>query len=164
MKILVSDMGGVLYSFDSSFDPGKHQENFDLVMNQLVSDNYGIKEQLEGEWKAVNKGLLTVYPNKKAVKNLLSNLEKYQLVIVSTSLVKTSELILEKIGLKNRATKIFDMSDYGSKKDREAWKKIFQQLESVDVVVEDSETNLKAANLAAIDLGFKPKIYSKISF
>ena len=163
MKTLVSDMGGVLYCFDPSFDPTKHQENFDEAMKSLGLENADSKSQLAGEWVAIGKGLLKIYPIKKGVDNLLSNLTKYQLIIVSTSLIKTSELILNKIGLKNKARKIVDMSDYGSKKDKEAWKRVFNQLENVDIIVEDSEKNLKAASQAAEELGFETKIYKDIS-
>jgi len=162
MKVIVSDMGGVLYSFDASFDSERHQQEFDKVMQKLNKSNATIKDQLEGEWRVVSQGLLNVYPIKGGVERMLENLESYKLVIVSTSLVKTSEHILEKIGLGKKAWKVFDISDFGSKKDGEAWKAIFRQLPAVDVIVEDGEKNLVAAEQAARKLGFTPKVYKEV--
>lgn len=158
----MSDMGGVLYSFNSSFDPDKHQQEFDRVMQKLGKDSAATKEQLEGEWEAVNQGLLKIYPIKGNVEKMLANLKSYKLVVVSTSLIKTSELILEKIGLGKKAWKVFDMSDFGSKKDPSAWKKVFSQLHMVDVIVEDGEKNLLAAEQAARELGFAPKVFKEV--
>jgi len=114
-------MGGVLYSFDSTFDPIVHEENFSHAIEALGKKGLSTKEQLEGEWLAVKSGRLVVYPQVEGVSNLLASLNKFKLVIVSTSLVKTSNLILQKVGLGGKAWKVFDMSDFGSKKDPEAW-------------------------------------------
>ena len=162
MKVIVSDMGGVLYSFDPGFDPDKHQEEFDRAMQKLGKEGAPIKEQLGGEWEAVRGELLKIYAVKRGVENMLVNLKSYKLVIVSTSLIKTSHLILEKIGLGKRAWKIFDISDFGSKQDPNAWRKIFEHLPSVDVIVEDGEKNLVAAQRAAKELGFTPKVFKDV--
>ncbi len=155
-------MGGVLYSFDVSFNPEIHQQRFDEAMRKLGKENLSIGEQLEGEWEAVNRGLLKIYPIKNGIDNVLRNLEEYKLVVVSTSLVKTSELILDKIGLKDKAWKIYNMSDYGSKKDSESWKNIFKLLPGVDVIVEDGEKNLIAAHNAASELGLVSRTYTEV--
>ena len=162
MKVIVSDMGGVLYSFDPGFDPDKHQEEFDRAMQKLGKEGAPIKEQLAGEWEAVRGELLKIYAVKRGVENMLVNLKSYKLVIVSTSLIKTSQLILEKIGLEKKAWKTFDMSDFGSKKDPTAWKKTFEHLHTIDVIVEDNERNLAAAQLAAKELGFTPKAFKEV--
>lgn len=162
MKILVSDMGGVLYSFDAGFDPEAHQRKFDKMMEKLGRGGSSTKEQLVGEWEAVNNGWLKVYPVKKGVESMLINLKSYKLVVVSTSLTKTSELILEKIGLAKKAWRIYDMSDFGSKKDPGAWRMIFKSLPRVDAIVEDGEKNLEAARQAAGELGFTAKAFSQV--
>lgn len=159
MKILVSDMGGVLYSYHPSFDPVKHEEEFNKEIEKLVKDKENIKEVLRGEWEAINSGALKVYPNNDGIKNFVKNLKIYHCVVVSTSLVKTSRFILEKFSIPLENIDIFDISDYGSKKESEAWKKIFVKLPSVDVIVEDNEKNLNAALKAATELGYNPKIY-----
>lgn len=155
-------MGGVLYSFDATFDPNKHQEEFDKAIKKLGKEGTSVKEQLEAEWEAVITGLLSIYPVIDGVKNMQSNLKDFKLVVVSTSLVKTSELILEKIGLGKRAWMVFDMSEFGSKKDTQAWKAIFQQLPTVDVIVEDGKKNLTVAEQAARELGFSPKVFKEV--
>lgn len=163
MKILVSDMGGVLYSFDRNFDSDIHLENFKAAVKKFGRPNPTPKEEMEAEWQAISSGFLKFYPHKEGITNTLINLERgYRLVVVATSLVKTTETILAKIGLSGKAWKIFDISDYGSKKDSEAWKKIFQTLPGVDVIAEDGEKNLTAATQAAADLGFKPQTFIKM--
>ena len=62
MKTIITDMGGVLYSFDASHDPVKHREAFDEVMRQLGISGADLKVQLEGEKDAIKKGLLKIYP------------------------------------------------------------------------------------------------------
>jgi len=162
MKLLVSDMGGILYSFDSAQDPMRHEEKFDEAMKELGLTDAPLKDQLEGEWRAVNSGLLKVYPPREGVENLLRNLQEWKLVIVSTSRVKTSDWILKKIGVKIDPFRIFDMSDYGGKKDPGAWQKVFEQLPGVEAIVEDGRENLRAAGEAARDLGFAPTLYSRM--
>ncbi len=162
MKVLVSDMGGVLYSYDPGFDPNKHEKVFEKAMFKLGKADADIKSQLEGELEAVRSGRLKIYSNKFAVENLRASLEDYELVVVSTALVATSRLILERLGLGNVAKKIFDMSDYGSKKERAVWTQIFKQLARIDVIVEDGAANLQAAEEAAKALGFSPKVFKKM--
>lgn len=156
-------MGGVLYSFDPSFDPLKHQQKFDEAMRSLGKESLPVKGQLEGEWEAVNKNILRVYPNKTAVGAVFDLLKDHKLVIVSTSLAKTSKLILKKIGLEGVAWKVFDMSDFGSKKDSGSWKKIFKSLHSVDVIIEDGKENLEAALQAAKELNLTAKGYTSVT-
>jgi len=160
MKILVTDMGGVLYSADPGFDPIKHLENFERAKLELGCVTTDFKSQLEAEWLAVEKGTLKIYPIESGISNLKHNLDNCKVVIVSTSLVKTSKFILEKLGIKTNDFDIYDMSDYGSKKDKEAWRKIFEKYDSIDYIVEDGESNLKAANEAARELGFAPKTFT----
>lgn len=162
MKVMVSDMGGVLYSYDKTLNADKHLENFNKVMGDLYKGGSPTNEISEVEWRAVNDGRLKIYPVKRGVENMLANLGNYQLVIVSNSFVKTSELILDKVGLRNRARKIFDVAEFGNKKDPEMWKKIFRQLPRVDVIIEDGEKNLAAAIQAAKELGMTPETYKEV--
>jgi FMN phosphatase YigB (HAD superfamily) len=159
MKIMVSDMGGVLYSFDKSYEAAKHQLAFDEVMEKMGKENDDIKSQLEGEYEAIQKGELTVYPMENGINNLRKNIGQCKVVIVSTSLVKTSKLILERFGLSSNIFDIYDMSDYGSKKDKGVWKKIFLEYESIDFIVEDGRDNLEAAKAAARELGYSPETF-----
>ena len=155
-------MGGVLYSFDPSQNPERHGDRFDEAMKKLGLTDAPLKEQLEGEWKAVKSGLLKIYPNREGVENLLENLREWELVVVSTSRVKTSDWILKKIGVEKDPFRIFDMSDYGSKKDPDAWRKVFEQLPGIGAIVEDGEENLRAAGEAANGLGFVPALYTQM--
>lgn len=159
MTNLISDLGGVIYSFDPTLDPAKHQTIFnDLIKtNQLVSSN--LKDILEFEWTAIISGQLKIYPIKTGIDNLLRNLSLYKLVVVSTSLTKTSKLILETLIIPSVGVEIFDISDYGSKKDKKAWQEIFQKYTRVDVIVEDDPQNLLAATNAAFELGFRPEAH-----
>ena len=151
-------MSGVLYSYDPGFDPDKHLEIFDRVMGEMDEG----KDKLEGEREAIEDGRLVVYPVKKGVENMLFNLKIYKLVVVSNSLIPITELVLERIGLGNKAWKIFDSGELGSKKDPEMWKKIFRQLPRVDVLIEDRESNLVAAEQAARELGLAPKVFKEV--
>ena len=129
---------------------------------KLGRDKGDTKNQLEGEYSAVQNGDLTVYPVKTGIENLVKNMLTCRVVIVSTSLVKTSRLILEKSGVETSGVDFYDMSDFGSKKDKNAWKKIFEKYESVDYIVEDGKNNLEAAKEAAVDLGFRPKLFTSM--
>lgn len=157
MKTLISDMGGVLYSFDPLFKPKKHQEEYDRMLELSGKLNTDMKSQLEAEWQAVITGLIKIYPNQEGVRNLLENVKHHNLVIVSTSLEKTSEYILNSFGIPITEAKIFNMADYGSKKDKNAWKQIFKNLPSIDFIVEDGKSNLEAAVEAAKELGSNPQ-------
>jgi len=162
MKTLITDMGGVIYSFDSTFDPNKHQEAFDIVLKKQNMFDSDLKSQLEIELKSIQSKNLVPYPVEIGITNLNLNILKLKIVIVSTSLVRTSKLILEKFGINTDNIDFFDMSDFGSKKDKEAWKTIFKKYKSIDYIVEDGEINLKAANLAAQELGFSPKTFTSM--
>jgi len=159
MKNLVSDVGGVLYSFDPSFDPRKHEAAFVKAMEYLGKAKLDLKSQLEGEREAVAEGLLQIYPHRSGVRNFLKNLTFYHGILVATSLPETTRYILRQIGIPTAGLEIFDMSDYGSKKDKEAWKKILRNYSQIDVIVEDGEKNLAAAGEAAAELGFTPRLY-----
>jgi hypothetical protein len=175
MKILVSDLGGVLYSFDPTFSPKKHEQEFVRGLTKVerldsslkgVADEFtrGIitKRTLQAECLALEKGILKVFPIFKGAVNLVKNLKTFQLVVVATSLKKSSEFILGQIDPRIKADYIFDVSDYGSKKDWLTWKKIFAQLPRVDVIVEDGEKNLEAAGLAARELGLTPQLFASM--
>lgn len=170
MKTLISDLGGVLYSFSKTFDPDEHENEFLKALESLecteefngIVAEYKIgmsKKILIAENKAVTTGILKIYPNKKGVNNLISNLNIYDLFVVSTSLVDTSKFVLETVGINLEHIKIFDMSDCGSKKDIKSWEKIFSKLPNVDIIVEDGKKNLEAAGIAANRLGYSPKLY-----
>lgn len=153
---LFSDLGGILYSFDPSFDPIKHQLAFDRVVMSSIDPNTPVKQILEFEKRAITSGTLKIFPASTAISNLIHNLESHRLIIVSTSLVSTSELILDMLKIPTVGVDIYDMSDFGSKKAVGSWKSIFQQYTSVDVIVEDTPQNLLSASNAAFDLGFRP--------
>lgn len=159
MKLLVSDMGGVLYSYDRLFDQAGHQRAFDEVIKRAWLEDSDLKPKLEAEYQAVVSGELMVYPMESGLSNLGKNLTTCKVVIVSTALSKTSRYILEKFGLGADMFDIYDMSDFGSKKDKNAWKKIFGNYGSIDYVVEDGKENLEAAGEAAEELGFEPELF-----
>ncbi len=162
MKILISDMGGVIYSFDPSFDPQKHEAEFNRAMIAVGKSESNLSDQLQDEWEAVNRGLLQVYPNKTGIDNFVKNLNWYHGVIVATSKVETTKWILDKFTIPLDNLDIFDISIYGSKKDKNAWYQIFKDYQSIDVIVEDSEKNLTIAKECANELGFGPKTYTSM--
>jgi FMN phosphatase YigB (HAD superfamily) len=153
---LFSDLGGILYSFDPTFDSVKHQQEFDRVVMSGIDPSTPIKQILELEKKYISNGSLKIYPASEAIANLIHNLESHRLIVVSTSLVSTSQIILETLNVPTVGVDIYDFSDFGSKKDVDSWKAIFHQYTSVDVIVEDTPQNLLSASNAAYDLGFKP--------
>ncbi|KKU43277.1 MAG: hypothetical protein UX61_C0025G0004 [Parcubacteria group bacterium GW2011_GWA2_46_7] len=81
-----------------------------------------------------------------------------KVVAIATSRKQTSRLILEKALGPDLSGQIdiYDMSEFGSKKDPEAWEKIFKHLGGVDVIIEDGEKNLEAAYQAALWLDYIP--------
>lgn len=164
MDNLFSDLGGILYSFDPSFDPIKHQQAFDQIVMSNIDRNTPVKQILELEKKSITSGTLKIYPAPTAISNLIKNLESHRLIIVSTSLISTSELILDMLKIPTVGVDIYDMSDFGSKKEIESWKAIFQQYTSVDVIVEDTPQNLLSASNAAFSLGFKPSSHLTMPF
>ena len=155
-------MGGVLYSYDRDFDLIGHQQAFDQMIKKSWLEDSDHKTQLEAEYQAVVDGNLMVYPIENGLKNLAKNFEAYKVIIVSTALVKTSKYILEKLGLGSDMFDIYDMSDFGNKKDKNAWKKIFINYNSIDCIVEDRKENLKAAGEAANELGFEPELFTNM--
>lgn len=162
MTNLISDLGGIVYSFDPTLNPDKHQAIFDelLQKNNLVSAP--IKTILELEWNSIISGDLKIYPIKQGIDNLKLNLGFSKLIIISTSLTKTSELILDTLGIPSVGVEIFDISDYGSKKDKKAWKSIFENYTKIDVIVEDDPQNLLAATDAAFELGHHPSAHMQM--
>lgn len=159
MTNLISDLGGVVYSFDPTLDPVRHQSIFSELVKNNRLENADTKAILEFEWTSIIRGDLKIYPIKTGIDNLLHNLGFSKLIIVSTSLTKTSELILDTLGIPSVGVEIFDISDYGSKKDKKSWGKIFQKYTRVDVIVEDDPQNLLAATNAAYELGLKPEAH-----
>src|SRR3989338_6599842 len=91
MPILISDMGGVLHSFDPSHDPVKHLEAFDVAMKDMGLENGDLNSKLEGEYKAIQSGDLVAYPIKTGIENLKENMKTCKVVIVSMSPIKTSK-------------------------------------------------------------------------
>lgn len=170
-KIFVTDLGGVIYSFEPSFDQEKFSQKFNSVVDWYSKNRPEIKDRLEVEKQAVfdslagntGEGVLPIFINQKAVEMLLKNSEKYKIVVISTSRVETSKAILKQ-AMKEKTedfiskTDIFDMSEYGSKKDSEAWKKIFEKYKDISLIIEDDEKNLEAAQIAAKQLGFNPVV------
>jgi len=156
---LVSDLGGVIYSFDSTLDPIKHQLAFNDLINNNHLENADLKTHLELEWQSILKGDLKIYPIKSGIDNLLENLKSSKLIIVSTSLAKTSKLLLETLGIPTVGVEIFDISKYGSKKDKKAWQQIFHKYTHIDVIVEDNPQNLLVSSNAAYELGFRPEAH-----
>lgn len=167
--VLVSDMGGVIYSFSSAFNSSKHNEVFDRVAEVYKSEE-GISDELEAEFSAVSrwiegkrgKDVLPIYPVADASVHLASNSDKYKIVIVSTSLKKTSEMILryafERAGINHSTIALFDivnMSEFGSKKSPEAWEKALRPYTDIRIIVEDNITNLEAATIAIEKRGQK---------
>ncbi len=167
--IFATDLGGVVYSFEPSFDQEKFSQKFNSVVGWYSKNRPEIKDRLEVEKQAVfdslagntGEGVLPIFIDRQAVEMLLKNSEKYKIVVISTSRVETSKAILKQ-GMGKKAEDflskidIYDMSEYGSKKDSEAWKKIFEKYKDISVIVEDGEKNLEAAQIAAKQLGFNP--------
>ena len=186
---IVSDLGGVIYSFSKSFNPVEHEDNFVATLSRYsknypkykqVLENYNngnLRLALDIEKEAVIKGvnnqgntegILPLYFNLDAVKKMLSNTSKFLTIIVSTSRKETSLAILKesftKAGLDKKQInnitskfEIYDMSQFGSKKDSKAWKQILKNYQKIVGIVEDSEKNLAAAFQAAVELKQNPK-------
>jgi len=157
--VLVSDMGGVIYSFSPTFDPNVHNEIFERVVKELEIKKE-ITNELEAEFLAVSSWfggkrgaeVLPIYPVTGAAARLAANSSKYKIVIVSTSLRKTSEMILryafemaEIDGSFINQFDIVNMAEFGSKKSPEAWATALSPYDNIRVIVEDNETNLQAA-------------------
>ncbi|PJC80966.1 hypothetical protein CO009_00630 [Candidatus Shapirobacteria bacterium CG_4_8_14_3_um_filter_35_11] len=159
MKTLISDMGGVIYSYDSQFDPAKHLEAFDIAMKKMGLENSDLNSMLAGEYHAIKNGDLITYPIKSGIDNLKENQKIYKVVVISMAPANTSKYILQNFGVDTSNIDFYNMADYGSKKDKESWKTIFKKYDSIDSIVEDGEANLKAANQAALNLGFSPKTF-----
>lgn len=190
--VVITDLGGVIYSFDPNFSPEGYEEQFVATL-QWYSQNLpkykdvlnlyekgDIQLALEVEKEAVIKGIvspsdkagvLPVYINSNAALALAKNYLKYKIAVVSTSRLATSRQILrkafEEASLKLKLTDtpekmvsdmdIYDMSDYGSKKDPNSWKDIFTKYSNIVAIFEDSHKNLAAASQAAQELGNNPK-------
>ncbi|OHD12227.1 MAG: hypothetical protein A2Z96_03720 [Spirochaetes bacterium GWB1_48_6] len=180
MKTIVTDLGGVIYSFDPDFDAEKHSGKFAEVVQWYDTRVLGFTGALEAyrggkidrsldiELLAVTKALQTknsgapdelpVYFNQQAIQVLIGNMRSMKVVAIATSRKQTSRLILEKALGPDLSGQIdiYDMSEFGSKKDPEAWEKIFKHLGGVDVIIEDGEKNLEAAYQAALWLDYIP--------
>lgn len=186
--IIISDLGGVIYSFSKTFNPEEHEgkfvaalkwysENKPKYKNVLAEYNNGnLHLALDIEKEAVIKGLnkkddakgaLAIYFSSQATQELLENAKKFKIAIVATSRKETSLAIIneafQKIGqAREDAEKIvsefdiYDMSEFGSKKDSNAWKQIFKNYPNIIGIVEDSEKNLNAAFQATSELGTIP--------
>jgi hypothetical protein len=126
------------------------------------------RPELDKEQEAVMAGALPLYIIVPAAKALYENAKTYKLVFVSNSRVATSRFIvtkaLEAVGISKQEidiilqdSDIYDTSEFGTKKEPNAWKKIFKHYQSIDVIVEDSSQNLEAATRAAQELGYQPK-------
>lgn len=116
-SVTVTDLGGVIYSFDPKFSPEGYEERFVEAL-QWYSKNSpkyrdvlslyqkgDIKLALNVEKEAVIKALdnpndkagsLQIYIDPKAAKALVNNYLKYKIVVVSTSRVLTSKRIVSK--------------------------------------------------------------------
>lgn len=174
--IVVSDFGGVIYSFSRSFDPSEHDlvfyRNLDWYAQKVEAFSSAVAEESEGQMDkaleierlAVTKGFekpgaegtLAVYFITEALLALAQNSKNYKIVIVSTSLVETSRLILKmgmkSIGFDSSVVDMFDihnMAQFGSKKNSDAWGKILESYKSIVAIVEDNEKNLSAAYKSA---------------
>lgn len=184
--VIISDLGGVIYSFSKTFNPDEHEEKFVAALkwyseneprykNTLTEyGNNNLFLALDIEKEAVIEGLnkkgertLTIYFNPEASQKLLENAKKFKIVIVTTSRKQTSLAIikeaLKQIGQKKGVIEktvskfdIYDMSEFGSKKDSNAWKQILKNYPNIIVIVEDGEKNLNAAFQAASELGAIP--------
>jgi hypothetical protein len=155
---LVTDMGGVIYSFSSSFDPQEHNQAFDQAINIL--DPNGTQDELDVEFAAVSAwlhglrypGVLPIYSVPDAARNLATNAGKYKVIVCSTSLEKTSEMILryvfELAGVDTSMINefaILNMAKFGTKKDPDAWRNALLPYNDIQIVVEDGKVNLAAA-------------------
>lgn len=172
-QILVTDLGGVIYSYVPDFDQLGFSQKFESVVDWYLKNQKDFSDRLDVEKEAVKKGLvgeegnfsLPIFINQEAVIMLRENAKKYKIVVISTSRKETSEMILKKAFNDNEiilSFDIYDMSEFGSKKDSQAWKKIFEKYKDISVIIEDGPENLKAADSAARQLGFSPRISEKM--
>lgn len=185
---LITDLGGVIYSFSKTFNPEEHEGKFVAALKWYSENEPKYKNVLEDynnddlclaldiEKKAVIEGLnkkndargaLAIYFNPQASQELLENAKKFRIAIVATSRKETSLAIikeaLERIGQEKENIKeivsefdIYDMSEFGSKKDSNAWKQILKNYPNIIGIVEDSKKNLNAAVQAARELSIIP--------
>lgn len=178
-EVVITDMGGIIYSFSKTFDPIEHEKVFNTNLawyaqneerfsNVLEKEKIGdIELALEAEKISIKKwfnspevpGTLPIFFNIDALQYLVQNAKKYKIVVVSTSKVTTSMLILEKgmeiineSPLLVKEFDIIDMSIFGSKKKSEDWVKVLKMYANVVAIVEDNEMNLEAAITAATSL------------
>jgi len=176
LPVLVSDLGGVIYSFSATFDAKEHEKNFkrnlewylindkELAKRVIQEPEQELALTLEIEQVSVKKwfdgfksdGVLPVYFIPGAIEILLEDVASHKIVIVSTSKVETSKQILQEairsvggnVALVDNFD-IYNMSMYGSKKESINWGRIFANYTNIKAVIEDDPKNLLAACEAA---------------
>lgn len=120
-------MGGVIYSFSKDFNPDKHDEIFQKGLKSceykfpnILSEYQNIgatNHVLEAEYYLVKNNTLKIFPIIESINRLNTEFKSVEIIIVSTSLEKTTKLICNRVGLEIKPKKIINMSNYGSKKD-----------------------------------------------
>jgi len=171
--VVVVDMGGVMYSFSHQFNQIEHEQAFNAnvkwhggKISELQSEFLGVKKFFSGE---IGAGVLPVYFVSKAFLVLSENAKKFQIVVASTSLVETSRLILERgfssVGVASSTVDsfaIYNMAEFGSKKESKSWEKILRRYRDIDVIIDDSDINLQAAGKAVQKLGRNTQLLSSM--
>ena len=183
--VIISDLGGVIYSFSPLFHPKEHEDKFIAALRDcsdrearfhdvLRQYNEGkLDLALEAEKEAVTNGKLPVFINIEAAKALFDNTKKFRIAIVSTSKVETSKIILkiafQEIGINEKQAEkivsefdIYDMSLCGDMKKSSPCGEIIKQYKNIDAIIEDSEKNLNAAIEASVKLGHKTEGFTKM--
>jgi hypothetical protein len=189
--VIFCDLGGILYSFDKNFDPGKHSQVFHFFIEKYSrsvpqyadavrlydAGDIGLALDIEQEavlkWLGGDKGelALPIYFNIEAVKTVIENARVCKFVFVATSRIKTSQAIVnEALRLIDSSLKIcfsngvdyIDMSEFGSKKEVKVWREVMGRYGHIVAVIEDGKENLTAAKAAAKNLGHKPVISNQM--
>lgn len=169
-ETIIFDMNGIIYSFSKNFNSKENNNNFDnYIQNNSNIKDISPKEELELEFLGISnffenkENQLKIYKIQKGI-DLLEKFykEEKNILIVSTSKVETSKLILKHY-LTNydilENIKIYNMLDFGSKKEIKAWQEIFEKYENITKIYEDGEKNLEAAKKASQNLGFNSQCY-----
>lgn len=185
MKHIILDMHGIIFCHDPGFDiqesssrfvveAWKYAKKYPKYESAVVDDN--IKLLLEIESDSIKKGLtdsshLQIYYYAEAIelKDKLFNSEN-KIIVAANSRIETSKNVLEKF-FKNYDVDFslddidfFDVTDYGSKSDPDSWSAVYKYYDQIDMIFEDKEKNLEAAQKAAKALGYNPIVSPKLKF
>jgi len=185
MKHIILDMHGIIFCHDPGLDiqesssrfiveAWKYAKKYPKYESAVVDDD--IKLLLEIESDSIRKGMtdkshlqVHYYPEAIELKDKLFN-KGNKIIVAANSRIEVSNIILENFFEKYDVDfslddiDFFDVTDYGSKSDPDSWSAVYKYYDRIDVIFEDKEKNLEAAQKAAKALGYDPVVSPKLKF